>query len=712
MTKENYIITQTGLTATCIQKTLTLFEEGATIPFIARYRKETTGNLDEVEIFKIQEANASFEEILKRKTYILDVLKEKGINLPNLIEKIQGTFDLNRLEDLYLPYKTKRKTKSEAAKLAGLESLAKIIMKQDHFDVLHAAQRFVNPEFSTPETAIEGASFIIADWVNENEIVRERLRASFISTGVITSKVVKTKEAEAGKYSDFFAFSQRISACPSYRLLAILRGADEGFLRLKIEPNVEFTLAWLERFFVKQKNDAGQIVSSAIQDAYKRLLQPTLETETKNHFKALADDQSIETFSKNLEKLLMASPVGSKRVLAIDPGFKSGCKVVCLDENGDLLHNAMIFPHPPQKETGKAAAKIAELVQAYKIKVIAVGDGTAGRETEAFIRTIQFDRDLEVYSVREDGASIYSASKIAREEFPTYDVTVRGAVSIGRRLMDPLAELVKIDPKSLGVGQYQHDVNQAKLQKKLDHVVVSTVNRVGVNLNTASTYLLAYVSGLGPKLAESIVTYRSEIGRFSSREELKKVPRLGAAAFQLSAGFLRIPDGIDPLDNSAVHPENYKPIRTAIARAGFELNQVIGNREKVAELRTKISNETISSIGSFTFEDIFKELEKPGKDPREVTRVLEFSSTIKTINDLRVGMRLNGIVTNVTDFGAFVNIGIKENGLIHKTQLADEYVAHPTDFISLQDQLNVIVISVDSERKRIGLSIKKSDLKS
>lgn len=710
MTKEKYIIELTGISATSINKTLSLFEEGATIPFIARYRKEATGNLDEVEILKIQEANGRFEEILKRKAYILEVLEEKGVNDPKLIEKIGNTFDLNRLEDLYLPHKTKRKTKSEAAKLAGLEGLAKMIMKQDNFDVVNAAQRFIRKDYPTAEAAIEGASFIIADWVNENEIVRERLRASFIEHGVLTSKLVKTKEEEAVKYSDFFAFSQRISSCPSYRLLAVLRGADEGFLRIKIEPNVEFTMTWLERFFVKQNNGAAQIVSEAVQDAYKRLLQPSLETETKNHYKALADDQSIETFSKNLEKLLMASPVGSKRVLAIDPGFKSGCKVVCLDENGDLLHNAMIYPHPPQKESAKAASKIAELVQAYKIKVIAIGDGTAGRETETFIRNVRFDRELEVYSVREDGASIYSASKIAREEFPTYDVTVRGAVSIGRRLMDPMAELVKIDPKSLGVGQYQHDVNQVKLQKQLDHVVVSAVNRVGVNLNTASKYLLAYVSGLGPKLAESIVDYRSEIGRFSSREELKKVPRLGTSAFQLSAGFLRIPDGHDPLDNSAVHPENYKPIRKAITKAGFELSEVIGQKEKVAELRTKISNELETAVGAFTLEDIFKELEKPGKDPREVTQVPEFSSAIKTINDLKVGMRLNGIVTNVTDFGAFVNIGIKENGLIHKTQLADEYVAHPTDFISLQDQLRVVVVSVDIERKRIGLSIKKSDL--
>lgn len=710
MTKENYIIGETGLTANPIKKTIALFEEGATIPFIARYRKEATGNLDEVAILKIKEASETFDEILKRKAYILDVLTEKGIKDDKLIAKINESFDLNRLEDLYLPYKTKRKTKAESARLAGLDALAKIIMKQDNFDPHSAAQRFISTDYPTTDAAIEGASFIIADWVNENEIVRERMRASFLEHGVLTSKSVKTKEAEGVKYKDFFEFSQRISSCPSYRLLALLRGVDEGFLRMKIEPNVDFVMSWLNRFFVKQQNSAGELVEKAVKDAYKRLLQPALETETKNHYKALADDQSIATFSKNLENLIMAAPIGSKRVLALDPGFKSGCKVVCLDENGDLLHNTTVFPHPPQRESGKAASKIAELVQAYKIEVIAVGDGTAGRETEAFIRGIRFDRELVVYTVREDGASIYSASKIAREEFPEFDVTVRGAVSIGRRLMDPMAELVKIDPKSLGVGQYQHDVNQTKLQKQLDHVVLSTVNKVGVNLNTASKYLLAYVSGLGPKLAESIVEYRSEIGRFTSRDELKKVPRLGAASFQQSAGFLRVPGSKNPLDNSAVHPEHYKVVKDAVKKAGFELNDVIGKKEVVAELSAKLKANLEAELGVFTLQDIFSELEKPGKDPRESARIIEFSDQIKTIGDLKVGMRLNGIVTNVTDFGAFVNLGIKENGLIHKTQLADEFVAHPTDFISLQDQVRVVVVSLDLERKRIGLSCKKSDL--
>jgi len=710
MTKENYLFNQTGIAANPIKKTLALLDEGATIPFIARYRKEATGNLDEVEVLKIKEASEAYDEIIKRKNYILDVLAEKGVKDEKLLAKIQETFDLNRLEDLYLPHKSKRKTKAEIARLAGLEVLAKLIMKQDNFDPLAAAQRHLSKEFSKAEEAIEGALFIIADWINENEIVRERLRSSFLEHGILTTKSVKSKEGEGVKYTDFFEFSQRISSCPSYRLLALLRGTDEGFLRLKIEPNTEFTMNWLNRFFVKQENLASELVEKAVKDAYKRLLQPALETETKNYYKALADDQSISTFSKNLDNLIMAAPIGAKRVLALDPGFKSGCKVVCLDENGDLLHNATVYPHPPQKESAKAASKITELVQAYKIQVIAVGDGTAGRETEAFIRGIRFDRELMIYTVREDGASIYSASKIAREEFPNFDVTVRGAVSIGRRLMDPMAELVKIDPKSLGVGQYQHDVNQTKLQKQLDHVVLSAVNKVGVNLNTASKYLLAYVSGLGPKLAESIVDYRSEIGRFSSRDELKKVPRLGATAFQQSAGFLRVPSGQNPLDNSAVHPEHYKVVKDAVKKAGFALEDVIGKKELVAQLRASIASNLEAEVGVYTLQDIFNELEKPGKDPRESAQIVEFSDRIKTIADLKVGMKLNGIVTNVTDFGAFVNLGIKENGLIHKTQLADEFVAHPTDFINLQDQVHVVVVSLDLERKRIGLSCKKSDL--
>lgn len=710
MTKENYVEKETGLNSRSVNKTINLLEEGATIPFIARYRKEQTNNLDEVSILNIQNALARFAEVTKRKEYVLGVLQEKGITNEELLKKINQSFDLNRIEDLYLPYKTKRKTKAEQARNAGLTGLAKIIMKQDNGDPIAAAQRFIHKDYPTTDDAIAGATFIMADWMNENEVVRDRMRSSFIEHGVLTTKLVKTKKDQADKYRDFFDFSQRLKGCPSYRLLAALRGGDEGLLRIKIEPNKEYALNWLERFFVKNNNDASTIVKGAIKDAYKRLLQPALETETKNYYKALADDQSIETFSKNLEKLMLAAPVGSKRTLAIDPGFKSGCKVVCLDENGDLLHNCNIYPHPPQKESSKASAKIFQLVQSYKIEVIAIGDGTAGRETEAFIKRVHFDRDLSVFIVREDGASIYSASKIAREEFPEYDVTVRGAVSIGRRLMDPLAELVKIDPKSLGIGQYQHDVNQTKLQNQLDHVVLMAVNKVGVNLNTASKYLLSYVSGLGPKLAENIVAYRSENGPFDSREALKKVPRLGANAFQQSAGFLRIRNGKNPLDNSAVHPENYKLVREGIRKTGLQLDEVIGQKDKVQSLKEEMTRLAENEIGAYTLNDILAELEKPGIDPRKSAKIFQFSDQIKTIDDLKIGMKVNGIVTNVTDFGAFVNIGIKENGLIHKTQLSDEYVSQPTDYISIHDQVQVLIVSVDADRKRIGLSMKKSDL--
>ena len=710
MIKENYVERETGLKLKSVRKTIGLLEEGATIPFIARYRKEQTDNLDEVDILNIQNALGRFGEISKRKEYILGVLKEKKITDEALLNKINESFDLNRLEDLYLPYKTKRKTKAEQARNAGLTGLAKIIMKQDNGDPISAAKRFTHKDYPTPEAALEGATFIMADWMNENEIVRDRMRSSFIEHSVLTSKLVKTKKDLADKFRDSFDYSQRLKGCPSYRLLAILRGNEEGLLRIKIEPNKEYAINWLERFFVKNTNQASALVKSAVKDAYKRLLQPALETETKNHYKTLADDQSITTFSKNLEKLMLAAPVGSKRTLAIDPGFKSGCKVVCLDENGDLLHNCNIYPHPPQKESSKASAKIFQLVQSYKIEVIGIGDGTAGRETEAFIKRVHFDRDLSVFIVREDGASIYSASKIAREEFPTFDVTVRGAVSIGRRLMDPLAELVKIDAKSLGIGQYQHDVNQTKLQNQLDHVVLMAVNKVGVNLNTASKYLLSYVSGLGPKLAENIVAYRTENGPFESREALKNVPRLGANAFQQSAGFLRIRKAKNPLDNSAVHPEHYKLVREGIRKAGFKLEDVIGQKDKVLIVKEKLSTLTSNELGTYALNDILAELEKPGIDPRKSAKIFQFSAQIKTISDLKLGMKVNGIVTNVTDFGAFVNIGIKENGLIHKTQLADEFVSQPTDYISLHDQVKVVVVSVDIERKRIGLSLKKSEL--
>jgi uncharacterized protein len=708
MTKTEYIHKLSQINSKSIQQTVKLLEEGASIPFIARYRKDVTDNLDELAIEKIESLGNTFDEILKRKSYIISVLEEKNALSDKLQLAIENTFDVHELEDIYLPFKSKRKTKADLAREAGLEGLAKIIMKQDNGDVMQAAQRFKHKDYPSIEDRIAGAKFIMAEWINENPIVRQKLRESFIEHGVLTVKPVKAKIEEGQKYRDYFDHSQRIIQCPSYRLLAILRGAEEGYLKIKIEPNKEYALSWLERFYVKNNNHASNIVKDTIKDAYKRLLQPGLETETKNHFKELADDQSISNFAKNLENLLLAPPVGGKRVLAIDPGFKSGCKVVCLDQTGSLLHNETVYPHPPQKDKSKASAKIAQLVQAYKIEVIAVGDGTAGRETEAFIKHIHFDRDLDVFIVREDGASIYSASKIAREEFPTYDVTVRGAVSIGRRLMDPLAELVKIDPKSLGVGQYQHDVNQVKLKKELDQVVVRAVNNVGVDLNVASKYLLAYVSGLGPTLAENIVQYRTENGKFKNREQLKEVPRMGVVAFQQAAGFLRVKEGDNPLDNSAVHPENYAVVERLIKKEKLKLSELIGNSDKVRYIKEKAANEIRTEVGKYTAEDIFNELEKPGRDPREKATFFSFSEKVRSIEDLVEGMRVNGVVTNVTDFGAFVNLGIKENGLIHKTQMADSYVAHPTDVLQINDQLNVRVISVDKERKRIGLSLKES----
>lgn len=705
MNREKYIQTQTTIQPKSVAAVLSLLDEGGTIPFIARYRKEQTGNMDELQIQQIQDTDQQFQEIEKRKNYILSIIEEKGQLTPALKDKLTSTFDLNRLEDLYLPYKTKRKTKAEKARQAGLEGLAKILMKQDNGDPYRAAGRFTSKEYASEEDALEGACHIIADWINENDIVRDRLRGSFIEHGVLTSKLVKSKEADAQKYRDYFEYAQRLNNCPAYRLLAILRGVEEGLLRMKIEPNPTYTMNWLECFYVKGNNEASEWVKKAINDAYKRLLQPALENETKKHYKDLADEQSIRTFAKNLDKLLLAPTVGNKRVLAIDPGFKSGCKVVCLDERGVLLHNETIYPHPPQKDRSKAAAKLSQLVQAYKVEVMAIGDGTAGRETESFVKQLRLDRDVEVYVVREDGASIYSASSIAREEFPSYDVTVRGAVSIGRRLMDPLAELVKIDPKSLGVGQYQHDVNQTKLQHELDRVVLSAVNRVGVQLNTASKYLLAYVAGLGGKLAENVMAYREENGGFSSRAELKKVPRLGSAAYQQCAGFLRIKEGENPLDDSAIHPENYAIVKRVVTKAGKSLTDLIGQPEEVKQISESIEKDLIQEVGPYTAKDILAELAKPGIDPRQKAKILNFSESIRKIEDLQIGMKINGIVTNVTDFGAFVNIGIKENGLIHKTKLAKHFVQHPTDVISLHDHVKVTVVEVDIDRKRIGLSL-------
>lgn len=706
MTKVEFIKSHVHLKENQIKNTLQLFDEGGTIPFIARYRKEQTENLNEEEIAAIEVNSKLFEQIEKRKDFILETIREKDKLTELLEKKIRESFDLLKLEDLYLPYKTKRITKAEKALKAGLGAMAAVLMKQENGDPILRAEKFVCKDYPNANEVLEGAKEIIAEWINENEIVREKLRESFFEHGILTSKLVKSKLAEAEKYKDYFDTSQMMKNCPAHRLLAILRGESEGFLKLKIEPNTDYIFSWLKRFYVKNSNESAELLDEAIQHSYKKLLQPSLENETKNHFKNLADDQSIVTFSKNLEKLLLAAPLGNKVILAIDPGFKSGCKIVVLDEKGDLKHNCNIYPHPPQKETSAASSKIAQLVQMYKVEVIAIGDGTAGRETEAFIKKIRFDRDLQVFIVREDGASIYSASKVAREEFPEFDITVRGAVSIGRRLMDPLAELVKIDPKSLGIGQYQHDVDQTKLQNELDRVVVSAVNRVGIDLNTASKYLLSYVSGLGPKLAENIVGHREKNGLFKSRKELLKVERMGDKAFQQAAGFLRIKNGENPLDNSAVHPEHYKFIEQLSSKAKMQVNEIVGNKEKVNQLKTFSAE---NRLGEYTLKDIFNELEKPGIDPRKTAKVFEFSDNVKTIADLQIGMKLNGIVTNVTDFGAFVNIGIKENGLIHKTELSNDFVNNVSDIINIHDHVVVRVLSIDTERKRIGLTLKNTD---
>lgn len=699
MQQQDFIISGTGLNLKSVVNALELIKEGATVPFIARYRKERTGGLDEVEIAQIRDLAKKYDDLIARQQTIISSIEEQGKMTPELKEKVLSCFDSNVLEDLYLPYKQKRQTKGEKARKLGLEPLAKMIMSQRGGDPEQMAERFVKGDVVDEEMAIEGAKDIIAEWINENTVSRARMRQLFQRRAVLQSKLVKGKETEGEKYRDYFDFSEPLYKCASHRFLALFRAEREGIISLKAQPLQEEAIEQLERFFVKGNDACSDLVAEACKDSYKRLLCPSLENEVLNEAKEKADIEAIKVFSTNLRQLLLAPPVGSKRVLAIDPGFRTGCKVVCLDESGDLLTNATIYPHPPQNESAQAQAKIAQLVQAYKIEAIAIGDGTAGRETESFIKRIRFDRDLEVYVVREDGASIYSASSIARKEFPDYDVTVRGSVSIGRRLMDPLAELVKIDPKSVGVGQYQHEVNQNLLKDALDDVVVSCVNSVGVDLNTASPYLLSYVSGLGPALAENIVAFRTENGGIKSREDLKKVKRLGDKAFEQAAGFLRVRDADNPLDNSAVHPESYKLVQSMAKKLKVDLKELIGNDTLLKEIKRS----DFVEIDAYTFDDIIAELKKPGRDPRKKAKVLEFDKSIRTIEDLRTGMILPGIVTNVTAFGAFVNIGIKENGLIHKSNLADVYVEDPSKFIALHEHVDVQVMEVDVARKRVGL---------
>lgn len=688
-----------------IAQTIQLLQEGMTIPFISRYRKEATGGLDEVQIASVKDALDKLLELSKRKETILNTIAEQEKLTPELKQRIENCWNSIELEDIYLPYKPKRQTRAELARKKGLEPLANIVMEQQERDIESKALHFVKGEVSSVEDALQGACDIIAEWVNEDERARNIVRNVFANEAVIASKAVKGKEEEGDKYRNYFDFREPLKRCSSHRLLAMRRGENEGFLRVSISPDEDKPIELLSRRYVKGRLSVSEYVENAVKDSYKRLLKPSIETEFANLSKDKADNEAIKVFAENLKQLLLAPPLGQKRVLAIDPGFRTGCKVVCIDAQGDLLHNETIYPHPPVNDKGKAASKVAALVSSYDIEAIAIGNGTAGRETEDFVSNIRYDRKLQVYVVSENGASIYSASKTAREEFPEYDVTVRGAVSIGRRLMDPLAELVKIDPKSIGVGQYQHDVDQSLLKKSLDQTVENCVNLVGVNVNTASKHLLTYISGLGPSLAENIVKYRSEKGAFASREELKKVPRLGVRAFEQCAGFLRIEGASNPLDNSAVHPESYYIVNKMAKDLSCTVSELINQKD--LKDRIKPEDYVTEKTGMLTLKDIMSELDKPGRDPRRHIQVLEFDRSIKTIQDIREGMVLPGIVNNITNFGCFVDLGIKENGLVHISELADRFVSDPAEVVSLHQHVQVKVLSVDSERKRIQLSMKK-----
>ena len=687
-----------------VRHTLNLLDEGATIPFISRYRKEMTGGLDEVQVEAVKEHYEKLKETGRRKETILSTIDGQGKLTPELKQRIEACWDNTELEDIYLPYKPKRKTRAEAARQKGLEPLATLLMLQREAHPETRAQAFVRGEVKDAADALKGACDIIAEQVNENERARQTVRAAFSRQGVISAKVIKGKEEEADKYRDYFQASDPLKRCSSHRLLAMRRGEAEGLLRVSISPDDEDCVGRLERQFVRGNNTSSHYVTDAVHDAYKRLLKPSIETEFAALSKERADDEAIRVFVSNLRQLLLAPPLGQKRVMGIDPGFRTGCKVVCLDAQGNLLHNENIYPHPPVSKPKEAWQKLQKMVEAYKVEAIAIGNGTASRETEEFLKKMRFDRDVQVFVVSEQGASVYSASKLAREEFPDYDVTVRGAVSIARRLMDPLAELVKIDPKSIGVGQYQHDVDQGKLKKSLDQTVESCVNLVGVNLNTASSYLLTYVSGLGPQLAQNIVDYRAEHGAFTSRKELLKVPRMGAKAFEQCAGFLRIANGTNPLDNTAVHPESYGIVEQMACDLGCTVSELIANKEM--RLRIKPERYVTDTVGMPTLKDILQELDKPGRDPRGPIKVFEFAPDVHTIDDLAEGMELAGIVGNITNFGAFVDIGIKENGLIHLSQLADRYVSDPAEVVSIHQHVRVKVLQVDKDRKRISLTMR------
>jgi len=702
-----YIIQQTQLPSKSIENTIMLLNEDATIPFISRYRKEMTGNLDEVQIGEIVKFKALFDALEKRKKAILKVLEELQVLTSELEQKVLRTRDLISLEDLYLPFKKKRKTKAETARLQGLEPLAKMIMSQHVNDLKHTASKYTSNKVNTIEDALEGARFIIAEWINERADIRNNIRQQLARFAIISSKIIKNKinEEKAQKFKDYFDWQESLNRIPSHRLLAILRAENEGFIRLKIEIDSDSAIQKIADKIIRTQNTCATQIQLAIKDAFKRLLFPSLSNEALSIAKEKADEAAILVFSKNLKQLLLGAPLGEKRVLAIDPGFKSGCKVVCLNAQGGLEHNETIFPHAPQNQSIEAIKKINFLVNTYKIDAIAIGNGTASRETEQLIKKIQFTNNVDVFVVSEAGASIYSASKIARDEFPNYDVTVRGSVSIGRRLQDPLAELVKIDAKSIGVGQYQHDVDQIKLKQSLDNTVESCVNKIGVNINTASEPLLSSVSGIGPKIAENIVNYRSENGSFTSRISIKKVPRLGGKAFEQAAGFLRIKNGENPLDDAAVHPESYAVVAKMAKDLKKNISELVGNKEIIQKI--PLEKYSTESIGLLTLKDIISELEKPGLDPRAKAKMFSFDQNIKTISDLRTGQILPGIVNNITNFGCFVDIGTKESGLIHVSNLSDTFVKDVNAIVTLQQQIMVKVLEVDVVRKRIQLALVK-----
>lgn len=702
-----FIQEKSGGEGNAIQNLLELLEEGATIPFIARYRKERTGNMDEVRIGEIKNLYLQFQELEKRKTSILDNIREQEKLTSELEKQIRECLEMRMLEDIYLPYKPKKQTRASKARAKGLEPLAGMLMKQDNGDVMAKAIRFVKGEVEHEEEALQGARDIIAEWINESEIARNRTRRLVEREAYVCSKVVKGKEEVGEKYRDYFDYRELLKRCPSHRMLAIRRGETEGILKVGLEIEEVSALEGLERIFIKGDNESAGQVRLAIKDSFKRLLFPSIETEYMALAKQKADAEAIQVFAENLRQLLLAPPLGNKRVLGIDPGFRTGCKVVCLDETGSLLHNENIYPHPPQNEYRQAGTKIVNLVEMYNIQAIAIGNGTAGRETETFIQNLRFERKVQVFVVSESGASVYSASKIAREEFPEYDITVRGAVSIGRRLMDPLAELVKIDPKSIGVGQYQHDVDQGKLKETLDRVVESCVNKVGVNVNTAGKYLLMHISGLGPTLAENVEEYVRENGAIQSREELKKVKRMGAKAFEQCAGFLRIENAENPLDNSSVHPESYYVVRKIAKDMKIELKELIGNEELCSKIEA--ARYVDEKTGLLTIQDIIQELKKPGRDPRTLAKVFSFAEGITKIEDLQEGMVLPGIVTNLTNFGAFVDVGVHQDGLVHISEIADRFISNPAEVLALHQHVRVKVIQLDKARKRISLSLKQAD---